>query len=38
MNIKVIDSINSEFAVSPEDGDIVYNKLRELIIEQKKYR
>lgn len=35
MNIKVVDLINSEFAVSPEDGDILYNKVRDLIKEEK---
>lgn len=29
--IKIIDTINSEFAVSPEDGDLVFSKIEECI-------
>lgn len=38
MDIKVIDLINSEFAVSPEDGDIIYIKLRNSIAEKEEVR
>lgn len=30
-NIKIVDIIKSEFAVSPEDGDIIYNLASENI-------
>ena len=29
--IKIIDTISSEFAVSPEDGDLVFSKIEECI-------
>ena len=30
-NLKIIDVINSEFAVSPEDGDIIFDLIKEKI-------
>lgn len=30
-NLKIIDTINSEFAVSPEDGDLIFFKIEECI-------
>lgn len=30
-NLKIVDIINSEFAVSPEDGELIFNLLEESI-------
>ncbi|MDY4251678.1 STAS-like domain-containing protein [Clostridium sp.] len=35
-NLKIIDVINSEFAVSPEDGDIIFDLIKEKIDKEEK--